>query len=398
MARKQKKEKVKERDLQGFKYFKSLSKLLARLHGTACDRDKAHNRILHMDQYMTLLLLCMFSPICSSLRSMQQASELKKVQRKLGVPRASLGSLSEAARVFDSELLKEIIAELVEQIKPIPHSSSLNDLNQIITLVDGTLLDALPKTVDALWINESNKAFKAHVHYELLKAVPIKSTLTDARTSERDILAKQLEKGRIYVLDRGYAKYKLMQDIIDAQSSFVCRISLNYKSTVEQNNEITPQAQQAGVIRDQTAWLGSDKVKGNLKQPIRLVEVKYVESTYKSMRMQRDTGQKDQTMLIATNRVDLPAEVIALIYQYRWQIEIFFRWFKHILGCRHLLSYCDNGIELEVYAGILACLLIASYTGRKVTKRTFEMFCWLLSGWADEEELANHINNLPKSE
>ena len=99
-----KKEKIKERNLQGFKYFKVLSQLLERLHQAGCQRDKAGNRILHMDQYMTLLLLCMFSPICSSLRSMQQASELKKVQKNLRVPRSSLGSLSEAARVFDSDL------------------------------------------------------------------------------------------------------------------------------------------------------------------------------------------------------------------------------------------------------------------------------------------------------
>jgi IS4 transposase len=99
-------------------------------------------------------------------------------------------------------------------------------------------------------------------------------------------------------------------------------------------------------------------------------------------------------MLIATNRTDLSADTIALLYKYRWQVEVFFRFFKHILGCRHLLSYCDNGVELQVYAGIITCLLIALYTGRKPTKRTYEMFCWYLSGWADEEELLEHIESL----
>ena len=104
------KPKIKESDIQGFKYFKKLSQMLERLHNAGCQRDRAGNRILHMDQYMTLLLLCMFSPISKSLRSMQQASELKKVQKKLRVPRSSLGSLSEAARVFNSDfaLLKRL--------------------------------------------------------------------------------------------------------------------------------------------------------------------------------------------------------------------------------------------------------------------------------------------------
>ena len=62
-------EKRKEHDLQGFKYFKTLSQMPERLHNEGCQRDRAGNRILHMDQYMTLLLQCMFSPISKSLRS-----------------------------------------------------------------------------------------------------------------------------------------------------------------------------------------------------------------------------------------------------------------------------------------------------------------------------------------
>jgi len=196
-----KKQKIKQSDLQGFKYFKKLSQMLERLHNAGCQRDRAGNRILHMNQYMTLLLLCMFSPIAKSLRSMQQDSELKKVQKKLRVPRSSLASLSEAARVFDSDLLIEIIGELVLQLKPIPHSASLADIKAILTIVDGTLLKALPKTVDAFWGERNANAFKAHVQYELLKAVPVKCQVTDGKASEKAVLAQNLEGGRFYVLD-----------------------------------------------------------------------------------------------------------------------------------------------------------------------------------------------------
>ena len=105
MARKRK-PKIKEKDLHGFKHFKLLTPLLEKLHDQGCQRDKAGNRILHFDQYAALILLYFFNPIVSSLRGIQQASELKKVQRILGCSRASLGSLSEAARVFDADLLR----------------------------------------------------------------------------------------------------------------------------------------------------------------------------------------------------------------------------------------------------------------------------------------------------
>jgi hypothetical protein len=390
-----KKEKIKENDLQGFKYFKKLSEMLERLHNAGCQRDKAGNRILHMDQYMTLLLLCMFSPISKSLRSMQQTSELKKVQKKLGVPRSSLGSLSEAARVFDSDLLIEIIGELVSEVKPIPHSAKLNDVRAILTIVDGTLLKALPKTVDALWGDRNANAFKAHVQYELLKAVPAKFQLTDGKANEKAVLAVNLEAGRFYVLDRGYAKYGLLQQIMDVKSNFACRINDDSVFEIIEERPLDSDSLQAGISRDMIVRLGCESKRDDLKQAVRVIQLKTTEQTqHSALRLPYQGRKPPETMLICTDRLDLPDDVIALIYKCRWQIEIFFRFFKHILGCRHLLSYCDNGIELQIYAAIIACLLIALYTGRKPTLRTYEMFCWYLTGWADEEELIAHIERL----
>jgi len=330
---------------------------------------------------------------------MQQASELKKVQKKLRVPRSSLGSLSEAARVFDSDLLIEIIGELVPQLKPIPHSASLADIKAILTIVDGTLLKALPKTVDALWGQRNANAFKAHVQYELLKAVPVKCQVTDGKANEKAVLAQNLEAGRFYILDRGYAKYELLQQIIGAESNFACRINDNSVFEIIEERQLDSDSLRAGLRRDMIVRLGCESVRDDLKQPVRVIQLKATEQTQYSSHTLPYRGRKPpETMLICTDRLDLSADVIALIYKCRWQVEIFFRFFKHILGCRHLLSYCDNGIELEIYAAIIACLLIALYTGRKPTKRTYEMFCWYLSGWADEEELTAHIERLKKTE
>jgi hypothetical protein len=88
------------------------------------------------------------------------------------------------------------------------------------------------------------------------------------------------------------------------------------------------------------------------------------------------------------------AEIIGLIYQYRWTIEIFFRFFKHILGCRHLISHRANGTEIQTYCAIIACLFIALYTGRKPTVRTYEMICFYFCGMASEEELLAHLAKL----
>ena len=385
-------DKITERSLKGFKYFKLISKLLESLHGAACRRDRAHNRILHMDQYMSLLLLYMFNPLCRSLRGIQRASELKKVQRVLKVSRSSMGSLSEAARVFDSELLKGLIGDLAGQLKVIPHQAGLAEVEGILTLVDGTLLQALPKMTWALWKTDHN-ALKAHVQFELLKGVPIDAEITNGNANEKDVLEKALQAGRIYVLDRGYAKYSLFQAILDAGSSFVCRIRDNSVFKVIEEKPLSGEALNAGVVRDVVVRLGCKTRNNRLVQPVRIVEIECTPHI-KAHKTGRGGPQQGQTILIATDRLDLPAETVALIYKYRWQIEIFFRFFKHVLGCRHLLSHCENGIELQTYAAIIACLLIALWTHGKPTRGTYEMICYYFMGWADDEELQEHIDQL----
>src|SRR5258708_7949106 len=86
---------LSEQQLTSFKYFKQILPLFEHLHEVGCARDKAHNRSLHFDQYCALILLYLFNPVVRSLRALQQASELAKVQEKLGCARTSLGSLSE---------------------------------------------------------------------------------------------------------------------------------------------------------------------------------------------------------------------------------------------------------------------------------------------------------------
>jgi hypothetical protein len=392
-----KRHEIQEQEVQGLKYFKAISGLLERLHEVGCQRDRAGNRLLHMDQYVCLLLLYLFNPICTSLRSLQQASELKKVQKKLGVPRASLGSLSEAATVFDSRCMLGIIRELGQQLQPLAAPDKLQNLPGILTAVDGTLLQALPRITWALWKDDRHRAIRNHVHFEVLKGVPVQATITEANAGETTTLEAQLQAGRIYVVDRGYAKYRLLQQILEHHSSFVCRLHDNYVAQEIESHAIAPEAQAVGVVRDRLVSLGCQPRRQDLAGPVRVVELK-CQPHVKRMHTGRGGPEQSESLAIATNLVDLPADVIALIFRYRWTIEIFFRFYKHVLGCRHLLSYHRNGIELQTYAAILACMLISLWTGRKPTLRTFEMLCWYFTGMASQEELLTHIERLQKTD
>jgi hypothetical protein len=395
---------VEERQLQGFRYFKKLLPLFERLHDVGCQRDRAHNRTLHFDQYCALILLYLFNPIVVSLRALQQASTLAKVQRTLGCARAALGSLSESSHVFEPELLRGIIGELAQQLTPLARDPRLHDVRDVITLVDGTLLKALPRIAEAMWLTTRtgtvHHAWRLHTHFELDKHVPVRMDLTDGKNSgasdEKQVLRRCLQADRCYVLDRWYAQFTLFNDIHAAGSSYVCRIRDNSVYDLLEERPLSAEAIAAGVLGDGVAALGlSKKADARPDHPVRVVCVQ-VQSHAKRSHRKGNTGAgpSDGILRIATDLLDVPAEIIALLYQYRYTIELFFRFFKHVLGCRKLLSESRPGIEIQTYCAIIACMLISLYTGRKPTLRTYEMLCYFLMGWATEEELLAHLEKL----
>ena len=387
-----KRKEIKESQLAGFKYFKIVDKMLHRLHDAGCERDKAGNRKLHMDQYTSLILLYMFNPICDSLRAIHRISELRKVQKRFCAARASLGSLSEASSVFDSGLLKNIIKELSLKLPNVSKIEGFDNSKGILTAVDGSVIEAVGKMAWALWMPDNN-AVRVHCQYEILKGVPVDMEVTEAKADERAVLAANLQSNRIYVLDRGYAKYSLLEEILNVKSSYVCRIRDNAIYKTIEDKTLSDKAVKENIVFDRVVDLGSETAQTKLKK-IRIVAVKCnpVAKKYKSAG--RGGPKQGEILLIATDRFDLEPETIATIYKYRWTIEIYFRFFKHILGCRHLISHNKNGIEIQMYMAIIACMLITLWTGKKATKRTYEMICWNFMGLADDDELDAHIASL----
>jgi hypothetical protein len=376
---------IQESDLRGLKYFQVLQPLLHRLHDDARARDRAGNRNLFYDQYACLLLLFYFNPIVQSLRGIQQASTLGKVQRLFGCGRVARGSLSEASRVFDPELLHALIGPLAAQALPLVHGREAEALRGL-TAVDGSLLPALPKMAWALWLDPPKRAAKMHVHFDVLKGVPTEVRVTAGRASERDQLLASLVPGGFYVIDRGYRGWDFFQDLVAAGASFVGRVQDNTVIHAAQERPVTDAARAAGVVRDAVIEVtGNERHQKALRQRLRIVVV--------------DTGKRlgngaPDLLVLCTDRLDLAAELVALAYKFRWPIELFFRWLKCILGCRHLLAHSPAGVTIQVYLAIIASLLISLWVGRKPTVRTLEMLQFYFTGWATEDELMAHLKQL----
>lgn len=398
----EKRETIRSRDIQGLKYLDLLLPLLEDLHQVGCQRDKAGNRKLHYDQYCLLVLLFLFNPVLRSLRALQQATQLKKVQQKLGVSRTSLGSLSEATDIFDPQRLEAIIGHLLSQVQT-TRRIGRDQVSHVLTAVDGSVVNTLSSLAQAAYLRDKNgkshSGWRFHTHFEIDRSIPVRMDVTIARnggkSEEKDQLRQRLEKDRCYVMDRWYHEFGLWNDIVAAGSSYVCRVRDNSNlSHVVEERPVSAAAQQAGVLQDLVVKLGpSSKIKP--QHPVRVILVKATPHKRTGKGQGGTAGPaSDGILRIATNLLDVPAEVIADIFKHRWTIEIFFRFFKHILGCQHLLSTDPVGIQIQAYCAIIACLLIQLWTGGKPTLRTYEMVCLYLQGWADLEELNAHLAKL----
>ena len=217
--------------------------------------------------------------------------------------------------------------------------------------------------------------WRLHTHFEVDRSVPIRIDVTrraGGEADERAVLKKCIESDRTYVMDRGYASFALFNKIAAAGSSYVCRIRDNSEFGIQESRELSAADLAAGVLGDQIVTIGTSGIGENRPDhPIRVVEVRTTPHTKRGKYRGGSTGPgSDGVLRIATNLLDVPAETVAVLYEYRWTIEIFFRFFKHVLGCRHLLSHDEHGIEIQTYCAIIACMLISLWTGRKPTLRS----------------------------
>jgi hypothetical protein len=319
----------------------------------------------------------------------------------------SLGSMSESVRLFEPELLEQVFERLASESAERAADPRLKDLRQVLTVVDGMILPALPRMAWAVWLRDTDRGVRAHVQFEVLKGVPAQVALTPGTASEVEQLKRNLRPGRLYVVDRGYRDSELFAQIVAADSSFVARLADNSVCETQEECALTPEAVQAGVIRDRVVILGCPKSREKFQRPVRLVEVlvpaqpprglKYPVKQVSSKKTFREPVGEPYTLRLATDRLDLPSDVIALIYLHRWKVELFFRLLKSVFGLRHLLSDSYEGVSIQVYAALLATLLLAEYTGLAASKRTYELVALYLQGWVSREELLRELDKIRRA-
>ena len=181
--------------------------------------------------------------------------------------------------------------------------------------------------------------------------VPVNFVVGTGKSSEREALREMLEGETTYIADRGYICFKLLKEITEAKAHFIIRMrkDLNYEK-VETRQVSIPRNYQECFENVTDEWV---KLKGVKEKPqYRLVTFEVGEERY----------------LILTDRLELTTFEVILLYAYRWQVELMFRYIKHSMNGLHLLSTSPKGITIQFHM-----LLITSLLELRLKQRCVEM-------------------------
>jgi Transposase DDE domain len=335
--------------------------------------EKDPRRKLAADPYFSLHLFRLLNPVLQSLRSLCAASHFQRMREVCPAP-VSPASFSDAQHLFGSQVLEQIVRDLAQQAMGQVQfgEQSVRAAVKTLTAVDGTVLRALNRMTWAPAAGHGS-AIRLHLHFSVFDQCPVDWTLTPANVCERKVWKQKIKPGEFYVVDRLYGgDHLLLKQIKKRAADFVVRLLGNViRTPVEPPRPLSDQDRRAGVISDQVVELGLQGGGPHL----RVIEV----------------HAEGKVLLLATTREDLPAHLIALIYRYRWQIELFFKWFKTMLPCRHWIAESAEGVAIQLYTVMIASLLLMLWTGRRPSKRQMEALRLYWMGFISERELTEAL-------
>jgi hypothetical protein len=368
---------LREQDLRNWKMVEHFQECLESAFG----REALHpsfsdpKRLLEARQYLSLFLFGLFNPAVKTMRGLCEISRLQRVKQEVCARQVSLGSFSEAQHLLEPGLLERAFEDLSARLPRDPGEGRLGQWQWLAR--DGSLFRALPRMHWALYgggrAGYPNRAVRLHLSLNILEDKPEVAAVRAGKVCERKVWRQQWRRGQAYVGDCYFGEdYHNFALLSLKECVYVLRLREQSVIHVEEELPLSPADRAAGVWRQAWAHLGSTH--SNRSVRVRVVWVR---------------ADEGSTLLLVTNLSPevLPAELVSLVYRKRWKIEVFFRWIKCILGCRHWLAESAAGVTLQIYLALIAALLLQLYLGRRPNKRMMELVQMHQQGWATDQEL-----------
>jgi DDE family transposase len=364
----------------------SLVDMLQRHVAGLRDEDAHGNRKLFLDDVFIAYLLAFFNPSIRTLRTLEDFSQTKQAQEHLSVSKICRSTLGDFQQIAEPERLQPIVESLRSELARKCNGGRLpNDLAALhkkILAVDGTFF---PAAADVAWAVVSRNQRDGECHrartdwqVNIATMLPELMVVPDPGESESDSAARHVVHGSISIYDRAYMSFHLISSFyerdpqsgqVTALADFVIRLKKTGPNapTLEEMEvrELDAEARAAGMTSDRLVKLPG--LKREEKLVVTLREVVFM-------------GDDGKEVRLLTTLLTVPAHVIAILYKYRWQVELFFKWLKCYANFNHLASHCREGVLLSFYVTIIGVLLLYLHTSFRPSKYAIALLSSVAQG------------------
>jgi hypothetical protein len=281
-----------------------------------------------------------------SLRDIEQGlSILDSTWQELGLKSASRSTIAYANKKRPAQIYESLFHALLRRYEGVLPNTKQFSFSNPLRAVDSSTVDLCLSLFPWAKFRTTKGAIKLHTSFDVRSQVPDVIVMTDGKVNDvtaiKEMDLSQFPPGTIFILDRGYVDYSLLQKIVNAGHHFVTRRKSNSK--FECKGEHRP-ATAACVVKDERIALSSQKGRKSYPADLRLVTFINAETYH--------------IYEFLTDMFHLSATNIAAIYKARWDIELFFKWIKQHLKIKTFFGTSRNAVLTQIWIAMIYYLLL----------------------------------------
>ena len=277
----------------------------------------------------------------------------------------SRSMLAEANEQRDWRIWRDLAQVLIGQTRALyaDEPAIADDIKGACYAIDSTSIELCLSLFPWAPYVSTKAAVKLHLGLDIRGSIPSFFDMTSGNVNDVNFLDVVIfELGAFYVMDRGYLDFGRLYTIHKAGAFFVTRAKDN---TCMQRRYSNAAHKDAGVLCDQVIFLTGKNTPKKYPETIR--RIKYRDA---------ETGQ---VYVFLTNNTAVSATSIALLYKYRWQIELFFKWIKQHLKIKVFWGRSENAVKTQICIALCTYLLVAILKKKLGVKRNLYEILQILS-------------------
>jgi hypothetical protein len=282
-----------------------------------------------------------------SLRDIEaclRAHQSKLYHMGIRSSKVARNTLSKANENRDWRIYADFAQSLICIARPLYAGEDLGlDLDNTVYALDASTIDLCLSVFPWALFKSTKSAVKLHTLLDLRGNIPTFMHISDGKLHDVNVLdLLRAEAGAFYIMDRGYVDFTRLFRLNIAGAFFVIRAKSN---TQYKRRYSHPVDKSKGVQCDQSIILTGVNSATDYPQPLR--RIKYHDA------------ETNKTFNFLTNNFAIPAQTVADLYHYRWQVELFFKWIKQHLRIKSFFGTSENAVKSQIWIAISVYVLVA---------------------------------------